>query len=125
AVLGCLASQGFSLVAAGTAFALLDAHLYGFMQQEVSLPFDGAADLAGLGAELLGPEVRAAYPHFTAFAEGRALQPGYAFGDECAVSLDRVLDSLGTLLGSAPEAPAAAAAVAAAAIEVSVPVLGV
>ena len=39
AVLGCLAAQGFSLVAAGTAFALLDAHLYGFMQQEVSLPF--------------------------------------------------------------------------------------
>ena len=40
------------------------------------------ADLAALGAEILGPEVRAAYPHFTAFAEGRALQPGYAFGDE-------------------------------------------
>ena len=33
AVLGCLAAQGFSLVAAGTAFALLDAHLSGFMQQ--------------------------------------------------------------------------------------------
>ena len=126
AVLGCLAAQGFSLVAAGTAFALLDAHLYGFMQQEVSLPFDGEADLAAMGAELLGPEVRAAYPHFTAFAEGRALQPGYAFGDEFGVSLDLVLGALGTLPGSAPEAPGPPdAAVAAAAIEVSVPVLGV
>ena len=78
-------AQGFSLAAAGTAFALLDAHLYGFMLQEVSLPFEGEADLAALGAEILGPEVRAAYPHFTAFAEGRALQPGYAFGDEFEV----------------------------------------
>ena len=125
AVLGCLAAQGFSLVAAGTAFALLDAHLYGFMQQEVSLPFDGEADLAALGAELLGPEVRAAYPHFTAFAEGRALQPGYAFGDEFEVSLDLVLGALGTLPGRPPRRRAPAAAVAAAAIEVSVPVLGV
>ncbi|HPV88939.1 MAG TPA: TetR family transcriptional regulator, partial [Ornithinibacter sp.] len=35
AVLGCLAAGGFSLEAAGTAFALLDSHLYGFMAQEV------------------------------------------------------------------------------------------
>src|SRR6478752_5566764 len=94
AVLGCLALQGFSLVAAGTAFALLDAHLYGFMQQEVSLPFAGEADLAALGAELMGPEVRATYPHFTAFAEGRALQPGYAFANEFGVTLDLVLGAL-------------------------------
>ena len=39
----------------GTAFALLDAHLYGFMLQELSLPFEGEADLAALGAEILGP----------------------------------------------------------------------
>ena len=38
--------------------------------------------------------MRAAYPHFTAFAEGRALQPGYAFGDEFEVGLDLVLDAL-------------------------------
>ena len=130
AVLGCLALQGFSLVAAGTVFALLDAHLYGFMQQEVSLPFAGEADLAALGAELLGPEVRAAYPHFTAFAEGRALQPGYSFGNEFEVSLDLVLGALASLRGSAPVAPdrvssSAAATSAPAVLEVTVPVLGV
>ena len=94
--------------AAGTAFALLDAHLYGFMQQEVSLPFEGEADLAALGAELLGPEVRAAYPHFTAFAEGRALQPGYAFGDEFEVTLDLVLGSLEGIRTAEPAATASA-----------------
>ena len=114
--------------AAGTAFALLDAHLYGFMQQEVSLPFEGEADLAALGAELLGPEVRAAYPHFTAFAEGRALQPGYSFGNEFEVTLDLVLGALAGLRGPRPDTPASATATvsrAMAPIEVTVPVLGV
>ena len=127
AVLGCLAAQGFSLVAAGTAFALLDAHLYGFMQQEVSLPFESEADLAALGAEILGPEVRAAYPHFTAFAEGRAMQPGYSFGDEFEVTLDLVLGALDGLRTGEPAAEPAATASspAVAPIEVTVPVLGV
>jgi predicted RNase H-like nuclease/AcrR family transcriptional regulator len=123
AVLGCLAVQGFSLTAAGTAFALLDAHLYGFMAQEVSLPFAGEGDLAALGAELLGPEVRAAYPHFTAFAEGRALQPGYDFGDEFEVGLDLVLGALEPLRTPEPETAATPAVVPP--IEVTVPVLGV
>jgi predicted RNase H-like nuclease len=127
AVLGCLAAQGFSLVAAGTAFALLDAHLYGFMQQEVSLPFENEADLAALGAELLGPEVRAAYPHFTAFAQGRALQPGYSFGNEFEVTLDLVLGALAGLRTKEPAAEpgATASSTAMAPIEVTVPVLGV
>jgi predicted RNase H-like nuclease len=129
AVLGCLAAQGFSLVAAGTAFALLDAHLYGFMQQEVSLPFQSEADLADLGAEILGPEVRAAYPHFTAFAQGRAMQPGYSFGNEFEVTLDLVLGALDGLRTGEPaaeaEAVATASSPAVAPIEVTVPVLGV
>ena len=123
AVLGCLAAQGFSLAAAGTAFALLDAHLYGFMQREVNLPFEGEADLAGLGAELLGPEVRAAYPHFTAFAVGRALQPGYSLGNEFEVTLDLVLGALAGLRSAEPVVTASSSAMAP--IEVSVPVLGV
>ena len=126
AVLGCLAAQGFSLPAAGTAFALLDAHLYGFMVQELSLPFVGEADLAALGADLLGPEVRAAYPHFTAFAEGRALQPGYAFGNEFGVTLDLVLKALEGLRTADPDAPASGStSTRPRPIEVSVPVLGV
>jgi AcrR family transcriptional regulator len=94
AVLGCLAAQGFSLEAAGTTFALLDAHLYGFMAQEVSLPFTTVDELAEIGAALIGPEVRAAFPHFTRYAEERAMQPGYAFGNEFEPSLDLVLGAL-------------------------------
>ena len=118
AVLGCFLAQGFSLVDTGTAFALLDAHLYGFVLQETSLPFEGEADLAALGAEIIGPEVRAAYPHFTAYAEGRAMQPGFVFGDEFEVGLDLVLEALERLrAASEPVRPKP--------LDVAVPVLGV
>ncbi|HYN28698.1 MAG TPA: DUF429 domain-containing protein [Dermatophilaceae bacterium] len=115
AVLGALRAAGFSLPGTATAAALLDAHLYGFLVQELGLPFEGSADLAALGAQILAPEVRAAYPHFTAFAEGYALRPGYAFGDEFAVGLDLVLDALERVrqAGSPPR------------LEVTAPVLGV
>jgi predicted RNase H-like nuclease len=115
AVIGCLRVDGFPLPLVATAAALLDAHLYGFMVQELSLPFEGEADLAALGADLLGPEVRAAYPHFTAFAEEHALRPGYAFGDEFTVGLDLVLDALERHRASS--APGT--------LDVTVPVLGV
>lgn len=135
AVLGCLAVQGFSLEAAGTAFALLDSHLYGFMAQEVSLPFTTVDELAEIGAALIGPEVRAAFPHFSRYAEERAMQPGYAFGNEFEPSLDLVLGALEGLRadpGAAPSVSPAASAAAPVAtptgpdpIEITVPVLGV
>ena len=118
AVLGCLRGGGFPLRETGSAFALLDAYLYGFMLQELSLPFEGEADLAALGGEILAPEVRATYPHFTEFAEGRALVPGYAFGDEFEVGLELVLDGLERMRASSARTLPAP-------LEVTVPVLGV
>jgi len=128
-VLGCLLAHAFSLKSTGTAFALLDSHLYGHVLQEASLPFEGEADLVALGAELLGPEVRAAYPYFTRFATERALQPGYSFGDEFEVGLDLVLDAVERMRAPASEAglrsDSAATRSRPASLEVSVPVLGV
>ena len=78
-----------------------------------------------------GPEARAAYPHFTAFAEGRALQPGYSFGNEFEVTLDLVLGALDGLRTAEPAGTASAPTTATASsaalppIEVTVPVLGV
>lgn len=97
AVLGCLLSDGFDTRSAGTAFALLDAHLYGFVLQEVALPFESEADLAELVETIISPEVRTAFPHFSAFAQGQALQPGYTFGREFEPTLDLTLDAAGRL----------------------------
>lgn len=94
AVLGCLRESGFSLVLAGHAFALLDAHLYGFMVQELSLPFETGEQASVLGQEMFPPEMREQMPHLAEFASERAMVPGYTFGAEFEVGLDLVLEAL-------------------------------
>jgi predicted RNase H-like nuclease/AcrR family transcriptional regulator len=134
AVIGCLLAGGFTIPATGTAFAILDAHLYGFLLQENALPFETGDELAEIGAEILVPEVREAYPHFTAFAETHALRPGYAFGNEFEPGLDLVLDAVAVLRDepvAAQPFPAEARALppveakAPPPVEVTAPVLGV
>jgi AcrR family transcriptional regulator len=106
AVLGCLLGDGFDLAGTATAVALLDAQLYGFVLQELSLPFGTEHELAAIGEAILVPEVRAAYPHFTAFATGHALQPGYAFGEEFERTLELTLDAVARLRRTpSPPAP--------------------
>ena len=94
AVLGCLREAGFGLALTGHAAALLDAHLYGFVVQEVALPFQDEAELAELGADMLGALPEGELVHFRWFAEGHALRPGYDFGDEFDYGLELVLDGL-------------------------------
>ncbi len=121
AVLACLRGNGFSLAATGHAVALLDAQLYGFMLQELALPFSGEAELADIGAEILDDETAATFPHFTEFARDHAMQPGWSFGAEFDVTLDLVLDAVAGLL----DAPAAASPAAPEPVPVLDPVLGV
>lgn len=94
AVLGCLREGGFSIPLAGNAFALLDAHLYGFLVQELALPFEGEADLADLGEELFSGLPEGELPYLREFAVEHAMKPGYDFGDEFDVGLDLILDGL-------------------------------
>lgn len=95
AVLGVLATAGFSLPMAAHAFALVDAHLYGFLVQEVSLPLSpdqGVQEIADGLAETT--DLAAHFPHLAALVAGHALQPGYDFGDEFGYGLELVLDGL-------------------------------
>ncbi|WP_341231735.1 TetR/AcrR family transcriptional regulator C-terminal domain-containing protein [Nocardioides salarius] len=98
AVLGCLREAGFSLALTGHAFAVLDAHLYGFLVQELSLAFDGEQDLAELGEQILTALPEGQLPYFREFTLEHALQPGYAFGDEFEVGLELLLDGLAARL---------------------------
>ena len=98
AVLGCLRQAGFSLALTGHAFAVLDAHLYGFLVQELSLAFDGEQDLAELGEQILTALPEGQLPYFREFTLEHALQPGYDFGDEFEVGLELVLDGLAARL---------------------------
>jgi hypothetical protein len=82
------------------AFALLDAHLYGFMVQELSLPATDDVGLGDLAADILGASLDQ-LPHMAEFTRDYVLQPGYRFGDEFEVGLDMVLDALQSRLPSA------------------------
>ena len=101
AVLGCLREAGFSLALTGHAFAVLDAHLYGFLVQELSLAFDGEQDLAELGEQILTALPEGQLPYFREFTLEHALQPGYDFGDEFEVGLELLLDGLAARLEGA------------------------
>ncbi|MGZ5399076.1 MAG: TetR/AcrR family transcriptional regulator C-terminal domain-containing protein [Nocardioides sp.] len=94
AMLGCLRAAGFSLPLTGHAAALLDAHLYGFVVQEVSLPFENADQLADLGADLLAELPEGSLVHFKEFAVEYALAPDYDFAREFDYGLELILEGL-------------------------------
>lgn len=97
AVLGTLFGDGFGVVAAGHAYALLDAYVYGFVVQEAALPFgpeDGEATEAAAAIVDAMPADR--YPHLVRFAAER-IGPGYSFAAEFDVGIELVLDALATL----------------------------
>lgn len=94
AVIGCCRAAGFSLSMTAHAFSMIDSYIYGFVMQEVNLPFDNGDDLHDL-ADSMEPLFAAGnYPHFIEFVTGHALQPGYAYGDEFDFGLDLILEGL-------------------------------
>jgi hypothetical protein len=103
-VIGCLREAGFSLALTAHAFALLDAHLYGFVVQEQSMAFEGGQALAELSATMLDRLLEGELTHLREFALGHALLPGYDFGDEFDHGLDLILDGLARrLVNTAPD----------------------
>lgn len=100
AVLGCLRAGGFSVVAAAHAYSLLDSYIYGFVLQELSLPFDASQGAASVAADVLALMPSGAYPHLEAVAREHMLKPGYSYADEFEVGLGLVLDALERLQGA-------------------------
>jgi AcrR family transcriptional regulator len=94
AVLGCLRRAGLSLALTGHAYALLDAFVYGFVQQELSLPFQTPSEAHAVTDGIVQHLAPDQYPHLVEYATQRVLQPGYAFGDEFEFGLSLLLDAL-------------------------------
>lgn len=93
AVLGSLRQGGFDLPMAAHAFSLLDSYIYGFLHQELNLPFQNTEELHNMGEEMLAG-FGAAYPHLAELMVDHALQPGYAYANEFLYGLDLILDGL-------------------------------
>jgi AcrR family transcriptional regulator len=94
AVLGCLRAGGFSVPMAAHAFAVLDAHLYGFLVQELALPFSPGDDLEAMATEMMAGFPADALPHLAELTVEHVFKPGYAFGDEFGWGLELILDGL-------------------------------
>ena len=94
AVIGCCRTAGFSIEMAAHAYSLIDSYIYGFVLQEVNLPFDDADDLEEV-LESIMPQLSADdYPHLVELTTEHVLQPGYKYGDEFEYGLGLILDGL-------------------------------
>ncbi len=102
-VIALLRHSGFAHAAIAHSIAVLDAYVYGFVLQEVSLPFDGPDDVSELAEQILDQMPADAYPSFVEFAREHVLKPGYDFGEEFEIGLAIVLDGIDGLDG-APDA---------------------
>ena len=93
AVIGSLRGAGFSVAASAHAFSVLDSYIYGFVLQELSLPFETPDELETVATGIL-EQTATDYPHLTELTIEHALKPGYAYGDEFGFGLGLILDGL-------------------------------
>ena len=94
AVIGTLRDAGFSIIQTAHAFSLIDSYIYGFAQQEASLPFQAGevtAEMAEMFMRQMSPRE---YPRLTEFAVEHVLKPDYDYGQEFEFGLDLILDGL-------------------------------
>lgn len=93
-VLSSLSDGGFSITLAAHGIALLDSYIYGFVVQEIALPFDESEDVSEVAAEMLEKMPVDLFPHLAAMGREVASQPDYAFGNEFPYGLELILDGL-------------------------------
>lgn len=94
AVLGVLREGGFSVAMATRAFSVIDSYLYGFVIQELSLPFTSSAELDGVAGDILRDLPTDTYPHLAEVVTEQILTPGYDSTVEFEFGLDLILDAL-------------------------------
>ena len=94
AVIGCLRAGGFSVRGAAHAFATIDAYVYGFAVQELSLPMEPGEDTSELAIEILASAPADQLPHLAEMTAEFVGRPDYAFANEFEPGLDLILDAL-------------------------------
>ncbi|CAN5636632.1 TetR/AcrR family transcriptional regulator C-terminal domain-containing protein [soil metagenome] len=94
AVVGCLRSAGFSIEMTAHAYSVIDSYLYGFVIQQMSVPFYTPNQAATVATEILEQLPAAEYPHLDELATEHVLQHGYDFSKKFAYGLDLILPAL-------------------------------
>jgi AcrR family transcriptional regulator len=99
AVIGCCRRAGLSVEMSAHAFSLIDSYVYGFVLQEINLPFTDADDLTEVLDSMVPEHFAEQYPHFAELTSAYVLLPGYSYGDEFDFGLGVVLDGLAAAAG--------------------------
>lgn len=97
AVIGCCRAAGFSIELTAHAFSLIDSYIYGFVLQEINLPFDDSSELGEMVDTILPDLANSGYPHLAELTAEHVLRPGYRYGDEFDFGLTLILDRLAAL----------------------------
>lgn len=98
AVLRCLRESGFSLSATAHAYSLLNSYVYGFVLQELALPFNTGEEAAPVAAQMFNDLTARDYPYLIEIATGHVMQDGYTYSQEFDIGLEIVLDGIEGLL---------------------------
>lgn len=94
ATIGVLRGAGFSATMVAHSLALLDAFVYGFAIQELSLPRKAGEDVPALAREVLASMPADALPNLAWLATEQVLKAGYSFSDEFDYGLELVLEGI-------------------------------
>jgi AcrR family transcriptional regulator len=94
AMLATLRGAGFDLDLTARAFWLLDSYLYGFVLQELSLPFDTSTDAQTFAQTIIAEQVAATYPHLAEIAAFYGSGAGFDLDEAFVDGLDLVVDGL-------------------------------
>jgi hypothetical protein len=94
AVLGILRAGGFSVAMAAHAVSVIDSYLYGFVLQELSLPFTGPAEFGQVVEGIARDLSTDAYPNLMEVMAEYARRPDHDYAGEFDLGLSMILDAL-------------------------------
>ncbi|MEU5397780.1 TetR/AcrR family transcriptional regulator [Streptomyces sp. NPDC005963] len=94
AVLGVLRAGGFSITMAARAVTVIDSYVYGFILQELSLPFTGDDELDDVAGGILRELPTDTHPHLAQLITEQSLRSGYDYAEEFEFGLSLILDAL-------------------------------
>ena len=79
---------------AAHAYSILDSYIYGFVLQEVTLPFSTTEEAHEVTTEIMEQFSATDYPYLVEMAAEYVLQPGYEYANEFNFGLELILDGL-------------------------------
>lgn len=100
-VVGNLRAAGFCVAMAAHAFSLLDSYIFGFVVQQLNLPFDTSEELTDVTADILQQMPADQFPHLTEMGVELVMASGYDHAAEFEFGLDVILDALERLKDTA------------------------